>query len=73
MKARELQPGDVFKVYPSDPEGPVRVCLINDTAHGIRFTFPDRAGYWCSMGGQCEVELVSREGKDVRRHDYAQG
>lgn len=61
MKAKELEPGDRFKVDKPDPEGPVRVCVTNDPKNGLRFSFPDRLGrYWCYMGEECEVELVSR-------------
>lgn len=58
MKARELKPGDVFRVNPPDPESPVRVCLTNDQEHGIRFGWPHTSHYWCGMGELVEVELV---------------
>jgi hypothetical protein len=70
MKARELKPGDLFKVNPPDPESPVRVCLTNDEQSGLRFGWPgskvwiigglpQHTGYWCYMGEEVEVELVS--------------
>lgn len=61
MKAKELRPGDIFRVDPPDPEGPVRVCLTNDTEKGVRFGFPNKAGYWCYMGEECEVFPVQKE------------
>lgn len=61
MKACELHPGDLFRVEPPDPEGPVRVCLTNDEKNGLRFGFPNNLGYWCHMGSLCEVFLVEAE------------
>jgi hypothetical protein len=57
MIAYDLEPGDVFKVDPPDPESPVRVCIEN-RGMLIRFGWPGNEDYWCDMGNQCKVELV---------------
>ena len=61
MLARDLQPGDKFRVDKPDPEGPVRICLTNDKQKGLRFGFPNKPGYWCYMGELVEVQLVEVE------------
>jgi len=58
MKAKELRPGDRFRVDPPDPECPVRVCLTNDVEKGLRFGWPNNSRYWCYMGEECEVERI---------------
>ena len=58
MKAKDLKPGDVFTVDPPDPESARRVCLTNDGENGLRFGFPNNKSFWCSMGEDCDVELV---------------
>jgi hypothetical protein len=59
MMAYDLEPGDVFKVDPPDNECDRRVCLTNDSEHGIRFGFPGNDKFWCSMGHACMVELIN--------------
>ena len=59
MKAKDLKPGQHFRVDPPDPESPTRVCLTNDSDNGIRFGFPNKPGYWCYMGEQCCVYLCT--------------
>ena len=65
MIARDLEPGDVFRVVrcKPDPESDRRICLTNDAEKGIRFTFPNKENYWCSVGSHCYVELV-KEGQE---------
>jgi len=59
--AKDLKPGDRFKVEPPDPEGPVRVCLSNDgTATGIKWGFPN-SPFWCWMGSLVEVEVIEHD------------
>jgi len=67
MLAKDLKPGDLFRVVGHvDPEGPTRVCLTNDPENGLRFGFPAgskpglTSGYWCFMGELCEVELIDK-------------
>lgn len=64
MKAKELEPGDIFTVDKPDPESATRVCLTNDSEKGLRFGWPGNARYWCYMGCECEVTLIKREKKD---------
>lgn len=61
MVAKDLEPGDVFKVDKPDPESDVRVCLTNDRKNGLRFGFPNNKTFWCSMGSCCKVELVDQK------------
>ena len=58
MKAKHLKPGDRFRVDPPDPESPIRLCLTNDLENGLRFGWPCNSRFWCSMGGEVEVEMV---------------
>lgn len=57
MKARELRPGDLFTVSPSDPESPVRMCRTNSKEDGLQFGWPNNPEYWCYMGGEVEVQM----------------
>lgn len=66
MKAKHLNPGDIFTVGRPDPESPVRVCKTNDKENGLRFGFPNKPGYWCYMGHLVDVELVE---PDTARED----
>lgn len=62
MVARDLAPGDIFRVKgQTDPECDRRVCLTNDRENGIRFGFPNNSKYWCGMGGEVKVELVKEK------------
>lgn len=64
MQASQLKPGDRFSIPNHvDPEGPVRVCLTNNTEEGVRWGFPGRAGFWCYMGELVEVVRLPRCGK----------
>lgn len=65
MKAKNLEPGDVFRVDPPDPESALRVCKTNDSQNGLRFGWPNNDRYWCYMGEEVDVELVELEDKDV--------
>ena len=61
MKAKELKPGDRFRVDPPDSEWPVRICLKNSGSGVLKWGFPLESGrgdYWCWMGGDVEVHLV---------------
>jgi hypothetical protein len=60
MLARDLRPGDTFRVDPPDPESPVRLCLANERGGLIRWGFPNNPTFWCSMGELCVVDLVER-------------
>lgn len=60
MVAADLEPGDVFKIDPPDPECDRRVCLANDKENGLRFGFPNNKQFWGFMGGGCYVELVRK-------------
>jgi len=62
MKASELKVGQRFQVIPK-PESEkftVRVCLQASSADDplVKFGFVGNAIFWCSMGGDCDIEIV---------------
>lgn len=59
MKAKDLSPGQVFTIEKPDPESPLRICLTNNPDDGLRFGFPGNTHFWCYMGEECEVTLVT--------------